>query len=198
VKKDNPDFTNAEIFIISLLEEKLSPTLIYHNKEHTMDVLGVAMQIAESENISADEIKLLRMAVLFHDAGFIYVYKMHEEKSCEMVREYLPAFHFSPEQISLICEMIMATKVPQAPMTKLDQIIADADLDYLGRDDVFTTAQKLYEEMKLNHLLPDDRAWIPFQVKFLIKHNYFTNYSLEKRAPNKELYLKKIMEKLNQ
>lgn len=197
MKKDTPDFTNAEIFIISMLEEKLSPSLKYHNKDHTLDVLQVAMKIAEIENISADEIKLLRMAVLFHDAGFIYVYRMHEEKSCDMVREFLPGFHFSGEQIGVICEMIMATKVPQTPMTKLDQIIADADLDYLGREDVFTTAQKLYEEMKLHDLLPDDRAWIPFQVKFLIKHNYFTEYSIERRGPNKELYLKKIMEKLN-
>jgi len=196
VKKENPDFTKAETFIISMLEEKLPASLIYHSKDHTFDVLQVAMEIAEVERITSEQKKLLRIAVLFHDAGFVHVYKNHEEKSCEMVREYLPGFNFSQNQIKIICEMIMATKVPQNPMSILDQIIVDADLDYLGREDVFTIAQKLFEELKLQNLITNEKDWIPYQIKFLKKYDYFTEYSRNKRGPNKEIYLRQLMGKL--
>jgi uncharacterized protein len=196
VKEECPDFVKAEAFIISLLKENLSPELMYHNIGHTLDVLDAALKISESENISADEIKLLRIAVLFHDAGFVHVYKNHEETGCEMVREYLPRFGFTNPQIATICEMIMSTQIPQRPKTRLDRIIADADLDYLGRDDVYTIAQKLYEEMKLHNQLSDDRKWLPFQINFLKQHEYFTGYSKENREAGKNLYLDELIEKM--
>lgn len=180
-----------------MLEEKLPDTLIYHSKEHTFDVLKSALEIAETEKISAAETKLLRIAVLLHDAGFIYVYKDHEEKSCEMAHAHLPGFDFSKEQISLICDIIRATKIPQLPKTVMEKIMADADLDYLGREDVFPIAQMLFEEMKLYNLMPDETNWIPFQVKFLEEHQYFTDFSRKHRGPGKDAYLKKMREKLS-
>jgi uncharacterized protein len=194
---ENPDYTKAEAFVVSLLDQELSSTLLYHNTEHTLDVLDAAMKIAEAEQVSEKDIRLLRIAVLFHDAGFIHVYKNHEETGCEMVREYLPGFGFSKEQISKVCQMIMATKIPQNPKSLLDQIMADADLDYLGRQDVYHIAQRLHEEMRLHKELPDEGRWIPFQVKFLEQHHYFTSYSRKWREPNKNLYLKAMIKEMS-
>jgi uncharacterized protein len=196
VKKENTDFAKAEAYIASILNEKLPATLIYHCKDHTFDVLDIAMKIASAENLSPEEIKLLRIAVLFHDAGFVHVYKNHEEKSCEMAREFLPGFGFTEKQIGLVCEMILATKVPQNPMSLMDQIIVDADLDYLGREDVFEIASRLFEELKLRNLIQREEDWIPYQVEFLKKHTFFTDYSKKTRGPNKDLYLRKLMDKL--
>jgi uncharacterized protein len=196
VKKILPDFEKAETFIVSLLDNELSPLLFYHNKEHTLDVLNVAMQIGDSEQISADERNLLRIAVLFHDSGFIYLYKRHEERGCEMAAEYLPGFGFTQNQIAQIKGMIMSTKVPQQPNNRLEQIIADADLDYLGRSDVYIIAQKLFEEMKMYGFFPDESEWIPFQIKFLRRQQYFTDYSKKFREANKNLYLGALEKKL--
>jgi len=193
MKQKCPEFQKAEEFIISKLGKELSPMLFYHNKAHTMDVLQTAMEISRAESISEEEERLLRMAVLFHDSGFLHVYNDHEEKGCEMARQYLTQFNFSSKQIEVICEMIMATKVPQNPKTKLDKIIADADLDYLGRQDVHINAQKLFDELKIHNLLTDIKEWIPFQVDFLTKHRYFTRYSMKFRDPSKKKYLEKLL-----
>ena len=195
MKTKSPDFAQAEVFIISLLKEKISATLLYHNIDHTLDVLDVAMNIAKSEGLPPEEIQLLRIAVLFHDVGFVCTYKDHEAIGCDMAREQLPGYCFSKEQIDLICGMIMSTKIPQCPNTKLDAIIADADLDYLGRDDVYTIAQKLHDEMKLQNMLPDEIKWIPFQINFLKQHHYFTAYSKKNRGEKKKMYLEELMEK---
>jgi uncharacterized protein len=196
VKEECPDFKKAEAFIVSLLKENLSPELLYHNIGHTLDVLDAALKISESEKISADEIRLLRIAVLFHDAGFVHVYKNHEVTGCEMAREYLPGFGFTKAQITAICEMIMSTQIPQRPKTRLDRIIADADLDYLGREDVYIIADKLHEEMKLHNQLPDEKKWIPFQIDFLKQHQYFTDYSKGIREAGKNIYLDELIEKM--
>lgn len=197
VKNDLPEFAKAEAFIVSQLDEKLSKYLLYHNREHTFDVLNVSMKIAELERIPEDEMRLLRIAALFHDAGFIHGYKDHERVGCDMVREYLPQWGFTDEQILVICNMIMATKIPQRPITKLDQIIADADLDYLGRDDVYIGAQRLHDEMRLLSLLQDENKWIPLQIEFLKQHHYFTDYSKKNREANKNQYLLALQEQLS-
>jgi predicted metal-dependent HD superfamily phosphohydrolase len=195
VQSQTPDYSKAEDFILNLLEEKLSPSLLYHCVGHTKDVLQAAMKIADTENISEKERHLLRIAALFHDAGFIYQYKDHEAKGCEMVNRYLPDFHFSETDISTVCQMIGATRVPQIPHSKLDQILADADLDYLGREDVVPIAQNLYVELKNYEMIADEKQWTEGQVRFLLQHHYFTAYSRKLREPNKMIYLNSLTEK---
>lgn len=48
--------------------------------------------------------------------------------------------------------MIMATKIPQSPKNKLEEIIADADLEYLGTDEAAKKADDFFKE--LHHLHP--------------------------------------------
>ncbi len=90
-KSASPDFVSAEKQIIDSLEGKM-PKLQYHNIDHIYDVLNAAVMIAENEKVSEDEIKLLRLAALYHDAGFIHSPKNHEEKGAEMAKEMLPDF----------------------------------------------------------------------------------------------------------
>jgi uncharacterized protein len=84
---NQPDFKGAENHILQKLEAEVPATLHYHGYHHTIDVMQAAMEIAEEENINDEEKKLLRIAVAYHDVGFIYVYKDHEEKGCEMAKE---------------------------------------------------------------------------------------------------------------
>jgi len=194
VKNENTsaDFQGAEDFILAKLRQELSPTLTYHGYHHTLDVLEAALKIAAAENISDEERKLLRIAVLFHDAGFIHVYKNHEEKGCEMAREFLPGFGFDEKQVDIIEGMIMATKISRDPTTKLEEIISDADLDYLGREDVYPIAQTLFEELKVHAGLTDAGQWNSFQVNFLSNHHYHTRYALDLREPKKKIYLEQL------
>ncbi|MGH2565985.1 MAG: HD domain-containing protein, partial [Ginsengibacter sp.] len=157
-----------------------------------LDVLGAALKIAEAEKLSEHEIKLLRIAALFHDAGFTRVYKNHEEKGCQMVKDILPSFGYAEEEITIICGMIMATKIPQSPKTKLEKIICDADLDYLGRNDFHRISNTLFEEMKIYVHVHDEKQWNIIQKNFLEKHHYYTQYGIINREPKKQKHLKKI------
>lgn len=196
-KIKDADHPGAEKFILARLKKELPSTLSYHGAHHTDDVMNAAMQIAETEKLNPEEINLLRVAVAFHDAGFIYVYKDHEDRGCEMAREILPSFGFSEKQIEIICGMIMATKIPQKPRNKLEEIISDADLDYLGRNDVYPIAQTLFEELKIHADLRDERKWNEIQIGFLKDHDYYTGYSNRVRKAGKQKYLQELIKKLS-
>lgn len=186
------DFAAAEKFILTKLGNELAPDLTYHGRHHTLDVLDAAMKIANEENISEDEKKLLRIAALLHDSGFLRAYKGHEEMGCDLANTILTTYEFNDEQIKLICGMIMATKIPQTPHTQLERIIADADLDYLGRDDFYPIGNTLFEELKVYQNLTDEQKWNTIQLNFLRSHHYHTAFGKRNREPNKQKHLKEI------
>src|SRR5688500_16713301 len=110
----------------------LSPDLYYHSIEHTLDVLDKAIYIANVEGgFSENDIQLLKIGCLYHDTGFLVTYQNHEEEGCKFAMEELPQFSISPENIGTICGLIRTTRIPQTPHNKLEEIISDADLDYL-------------------------------------------------------------------
>ena len=142
------NYHGAKAFILDKLERELSGDLTYHGMHHTLDVLYVTEELCYFEKVSPYEAILLKTAALFHDSGFTINNKDHEVLGCNIAREHLPRYDFSAAEIEQICGMIMATKIPQSPRNPLEQIICDADLDYLGREDFFSIGNSMYEELK--------------------------------------------------
>ena len=181
------DIEKAEKFIVDLLDTQLSETLYYHGLHHTLDVLNAAMILADEEGVEdRSDLKLLKTAALFHDSGFLNTYKNHEEEGCRIANVHLSLFGYSQEEIKKICGMIMATKIPQTPTTILEQILCDADLDYLGRDDFEPIAASLFEELKARKLVENETTWNVIQVKFLESHRYHTKSAINKREVQKQ------------
>lgn len=175
--------------IIARLRSDLDPRLIYHNLEHTLDVLKQSEIIALAEGIQPGyEMELLKTAASFHDSGFLYTYKNHEERSCEIARTELEGL-ISEDDLKKVFGMIMATKIPQTPQTLLQQIICDADLDYLGRDDFEPISKNLYKEFIDFGIIPVEIDWNAIQIKFFESHRYFTQTTYAKRNNQKQEHL---------
>lgn len=188
-------FTSIKQPILSRLENELDPRLGYHNISHTLDVLEQVQVLAKQEKVTDDhDLLLLKTAAVFHDSGFLFVYKNHEERGCEIASDSLRNI-FSEEDIKKVCGMIMATKIPQSPKTMLEQIICDADLDYLGRDDFEPISQTLHKEFIIFKIIPEDIVWDHIQIKFFESHHYFTKSSISKRNEKKLKYLNILKER---
>ena len=193
-----PDlFTSIKQPILTRLQNELDSRLGYHNITHTLDVLEQAEVLAEQEKVTdKHDLLLLKIAAVFHDSGFLFVYKNHEEKSCEIASESLRNV-FSEEDIKKVFGMIMATKIPQTPNTLLEQIICDADLDYLGRNDFEPISRNLYKEFLTFKIIPEDIIWDHIQIKFFESHHYFTGTSISKRNGKKLQHLNILKERSN-
>ena len=182
-------------FVINLLKTKISSNYFYHNYEHTLYVIDKVIEIGEQENCTTKELELLSTAALWHDTGYINAYKGHEEESCILARQYLPGYGYGIDDIDRICGMIMATKIPQSPQNKLEEIIADADMEYLGTSHAVTGAHNLFKE--LNALDPSltEQDWNKTEIDFLTAHHYFTAYCKANKEHHKQAYLKSLVNK---
>lgn len=179
-------FEKAYDFLIPKLEKELPKHLSYHNAGHTKDVIEAVQYLCREENINDHDYEILTAAALFHDSGFLETYNGHEEISCINARKYLPEFEYTQKEIDEICELIMFTKMPQSPNSKLSNIICDADLLYLGTDRYYKVAENLFAELKHFGFIKNWNQWRQMQIDFLESHKYFTE------AANRDITLKKM------
>ena len=188
-------YTEVRDFIIEKLVDELAPDLTYHSIDHTLDVLNSAGNLAELEKISTHDRIILETAALFHDSGMLTAYIGHEEAGVDIVQKYLPEFGYKKQDIDIISDMIITTKLPQSATTYLEKILCDADLDYLGREDFFMIAHQLrYEWNILNIRHTTLREWYELQIMFLENHHFFTPSARKLRNEKKEDNLKQVKE----
>jgi predicted metal-dependent HD superfamily phosphohydrolase len=185
-------FTDIQEIILDKLEMDLPGYLFYHNVKHTVDVVTEVELIGWAEGCSDEEILILKTAGLFHDVGHTVAYDNHEFFGTQIAREMLPQYNYSPTQIERICELIMSTKLPPRPTNLLENIICDADLDYLGRSDFIPVSNTLYEELKAQNKMNSLNDWNKIQVKFISGHQYFTETARKLREVNKQQQIERI------
>ncbi len=190
-------FEKAGEFIIDKLRTELPTHFTYHSVNHTLDVYNAAERIGLREGIGHGEMQLLLTAAWFHDSGFLFGPEEHEEQSCRIARETLPGFGYTENEIYTVCELICATKVPQLPHNHLEQILADADLDYLGRDDFWIISDTLYQELLFAGKINNKTEWDFVQVKFMEQHHFFTKTSINSRQVQKDINLAQIKLQIN-
>lgn len=196
---ENDFFKEVETFVFNLFKNELPPNVVYHNFEHTFEVVKNAYEIGIAENITEDELELVLLAAWFHDTGFIYGFENHETKSKEISEKYLSEKGFSSDKISKVNLLIDATKIPQKPTNKLEEIICDADLYHLGAEDFNEKSNLLRSEWEqLCDKTLTDIEYLKENEIFLSEHTYFTNYAfanLNKQKTANWLKVKKDLRK---
>jgi len=187
-------FEVLEKRIYDWLEQELASTLHYHGLHHTQDVLSAATRIGIAVGVKEHELQLVQLAALFHDTGFVNQYKENEPVGADFARKILPEYGYEASDIEHVAAMILATRIPQAPQDHLAQILCDADLDYLGRDDFFIVAHSLRLEWDKYGIKFALTEWYNLQIQFLSKHKYFTSISQKLREGKKQEHLAEIQE----
>lgn len=182
-----PDYAGAIANALARLRAELSPLLLYHNVWHTEhDVMPAVLRLARlTDQVGDEEARLLEVAAAYHDIGLIEQVQDHELIGARVVAQVLPGFGFAPRQIETITGMLLATRVPQSPQTVLEQIIADADLDVLGRADFFERNAILRQELAGLGQPLSDVEWYGSQLGFVERHTYFTAAARRLRASGK-------------
>src|SRR5262245_19240294 len=118
------NFQRARHYALARLAHELSPALRYHSLAHTRhDVVPAAERLAGLEGIDGEALLLVRTAAYYHDLGFVVQRADHEWVSARIAATISPDYGYTPTHIEAIIGMIMATKLPQAPQTPLEQIV---------------------------------------------------------------------------
>lgn len=188
------DWNKLYTYILNYLKEKLPPFLTYHHWQHTLHVIEMAEYIGKKEHANEYDILLLKTAALFHDSGFTTIKNGHEEEGIKLACAVLPNFGYTTKEIEIISNLIRATAIPQRPKTKLESILADADLEYLGTDSFDRIGNSLFEEFKYYNASLTKKDWIKIQIDFLTNHHYHTDYCIKNRTPKKIEHLNELIQ----
>jgi len=190
------NYYKAERHIMKVLEKGLSDKLHYHSMNHTRDVVKAVERLALMEGVTDEGLFLLKSAATYHDAGFVEQYEKNEPIGARLAEEILPKYGYTEQHISTIKELIYVTQIPHNPKNKLEEIICDADLDYLGRDDFHEIADRLRKELREHGKIDSDRKWDEIQVQFLKQHKYFTSTAIKTRKEKKIKNLEEVKARL--
>ena len=180
------DMEGARKYALDRLSSELLPTLSYHSVWHTeQEVVQQALILASEENLSEIHTLLVHTAALYHDIGLIVTRDEHEFIGAQIAKMALPKFGFCMDHIRIIQSMIISTRLPQKPKNLLEEIIADADLDLLGRPDYLARNNKLRYELALEGHVFSDENWYRNQLLFMQNHTYFTKSATKLRSAQK-------------
>jgi predicted metal-dependent HD superfamily phosphohydrolase len=180
----------TEEFVTNLFAEKLSPALIYHNLSHTANVVEAAKKIGKKSDLGSEDLEIVTIAAWFHDTGYTESYNNHEEAGKLIASAFLDANNYEPDKKAKVLSCIDATKMPQSPKDINEQVICDADLNHLGREDFFNYSEMLrteWETLGIKKL--DDTEWLKNSVELLKSHKFFTAYARKKLDPGQSMNL---------
>lgn len=197
-KIDSAFLEEVQNYVSHLLDNELSRDCMFHTKTHTINVLDNAGTIAAYEGLDEDSARILKIAALFHDTGYINSYDYHEEESVLIASRFLREKGIDEEIITQVSNAIMATRMPQKPDDEISRILCDADLMNMTFDDYFEQIDLMRQEWEKTGKarMSGYDAWVN-SLKFFSEHQFHTGYGKEILHPKKELTELKIRARLN-
>ena len=177
------------------MERDLPSHLAYHTAAHTTDdVVPAAMRLADAEALSGRDRLILLTAAWFHDVGYTVRTTGHEAVSIEFADRELPTLGYGPEDVAAVTDLIRATQMPQRPESHLAGLLADADLDVLGRLDFLESNGRLRRELAALGRVYGDADWYDEQIAFVAAHRYHTSTARALRDETKARNLDRLRE----
>ena len=129
----------------------------------------------------------------FHDTGYLFADPgHHEEKSVELMQEFMKT-HTTDDKLSdSVAACIMATKPPRQHDSLLKEIICDADTYHLGTAGFKETNKKVWEEFNANGTTVTAEEWVLQTSELLKEHQFYTKYCKDLLKKGKKKNMKKL------
>lgn len=190
----------AENYLFGLFKDKLSPSFIYHNFNHTLRVVNSAKLLAEKSDVDDEDKEVLLLAAWFHDSGYTEGFKDHEERSCLIAEKFLKENNYPEAKIARVTQLIMITKLAAKPDSLLEYIIRDADCSHFAEKNYSKLAELLREEWRLTlgKEFTDVEWAIANRDILMYKHRFYTDYAKEKMQPVKERNIAVLQQTINE
>ncbi|MCG7856315.1 DUF5706 domain-containing protein [Flavihumibacter sediminis] len=184
---------SSEQYVRQLFEQKVPAAYYFHDLLHTVAVAKAARLMADHYKLEGDDFLALMLAAWFHDTGYSRQYAEHELASVEIARDFLVPEKISAELFNSVEGCILATRMPQAPIKLIEQILCDADLFHLGTEHFEEQTRLLRKE--INTVTDKEitkKDWRKINIRFLEQHNYFTEFARHHLDPGKKKNLEEL------
>ncbi|WP_276480679.1 Pycsar system effector family protein [Paraflavitalea pollutisoli] len=187
----------SERYVTHFFATRVSPAFLFHNIDHTKDVVAAATTMADYYQLPETDRRILLVAAWFHDTGYSSGNaRWHEKISKEIAGDFLQQHQADASFIEKVGNAILATQWPQCPTNLIEQILCDADLAHLGGEH-FDERNKLLRK-ELNTLFENKlskKEWRKKNIAFLQQVRYFTDYARKNYQPLKDQHLQELIAK---
>ncbi|MGZ5219706.1 MAG: Pycsar system effector family protein [Chitinophagaceae bacterium] len=195
---DKQIIKQAEERVMELYDSVPHENLLYHSIDHTKRVVERANEIASHYELSETDITVLNIAAWFHDTGHLYTNPIsHEEKSIELMKEWLAGKGEYTDLGADIEQVILATKLSTQPTGLVQEIIKDADTYHFGLPEFKTQDKLMKKEMELRNVGTMVMEWQRNTMSLMESHQYFTSYCKELLDAGKQKNMAKIKKKID-
>lgn len=182
---------DIETYVTEVFCTYVNPSLLYHNLDHTKQVVGHVEEIAAWYSLDEVNRFIVIAAAWFHDIGHLLgEMENHEETGILLMELYFKHKEVNEEIRKKIAACILSTKMPARPVTLIEQILCDADTYHLGTTDFRRVDALVWAEQELRTgKMVAGKA--NRSLHFMEAHNYYTEYC-------QQLLNKKKQDNLNQ
>ncbi|NOT75766.1 MAG: phosphohydrolase [Cyclobacteriaceae bacterium] len=174
--------------------------LLYHCLSHTEKVVAAAEKIADHYELSKQDYTAVYIAVWFHDLGYLFTTgDKHEEKGVELATEFIMEESGDEELVEKVKECIMATKMPQSPVSLISQIVCDADLFHLGTEEFTENSKQIKgEKERISGIKISGKEWRK-QTLFLLEGiRFHTEYARQLLQKTKDENIARLKERIKE
>src|SRR5687767_10142544 len=187
----------AQSYVTDLFQSKVDPKFLFHNLDHTQQVVSAATEIATHYGLNDEDRLVLMLSAWFHDTGFRHGHPQdHEKESIRLASEFLQQHHVDAELVQRVSSCIQATRMPQSPLSQVEKIMCDADLYHLGTSEFKKMNQQLKREQEAyTGKEISKKEWRQRNIEFLESHQYFTDYCQQKLEPQKQIWIRELRKK---
>ncbi len=194
---DNEILSSASQFVEDLFKDKLPSWVVYHNFNHTAEIVEAVKEIGEGSKLSKTEMEITLLAAWFHDTGYIGGADGHEARSAEIASAFLRERGYPADRIERVAGCIKATMVPQTPKNLLEEVLCDADMVHLGKKKFFEKGDlmRLEFERRMDKSFTD-LEWLNSNIEFLARHKYHTKYAREAFSKRSEKNMIRLQERV--
>jgi predicted metal-dependent HD superfamily phosphohydrolase len=194
---DSEYIRQAKTFAEQVFKNRSFEKHLFHNFDHTKEVVDAVGIIGRHATLSADEMESALVAAWLHDVGYANGSKNHEEASAQKARELLEKIGAPAQKVGVVTEAILATRMPQQPNSIVAQVLCDADLYHLATEECQEKSSMLREELRaLGTKDMTNEEWLNSTVEFMQGHSYHTLYGRTVLEQAKQKNIKKLKKSL--
>jgi len=185
--------SKAEAFVTEFFKEHFGDKYVYHNLQHTQEVVAAAQEIAKTQDLSQEDENLLILAAWFHDTGYVFGKENHEQRSCEIVKDFLAAQQDSKVDQEALSRLILSTKVGTATEGIMQEILCDADLSHIGSANYWDKSARLRHELLLTEgKIMTEVEWVDFELNFMQNHTFNTEVAAGLYEKRKQKHIRTL------
>jgi predicted metal-dependent HD superfamily phosphohydrolase len=178
--------------------ENQKAELVYHSLAHTENTVAAAEKIADHYQLEEEDYAAVYIAAWFHDIGYLFTTaEQHEGKGIELASSFMLKHGGDESLVAKVKECILATKMPQNPVSQISRIVCDADLFHFGTEDFEATNKQVRKEIeaRFGQKIPG-KLWRMKALDILNTQKFHTDYCQALLQKGKQANVARMMERI--